>query len=111
MVENAYQITLVGAFIPLLGGLFWRRATNQGALVSIFCGIGVWLAVHLAGVFCEIASNVIGFINFFAPSLKITFTFAPAFIKSLINSKLLYIAIEPVTAKSIFLSFKITISS
>ena len=49
MVENAYQITLVAAFIPLLGGLFWRRATNQGALVSIFCGIGVWLAVHLAG--------------------------------------------------------------
>ena len=49
MVENAYQITLVAAFIPLLGGLFWRRATNQGALVSIVCGIGVWLAVHLAG--------------------------------------------------------------
>ena len=49
MVEHAYQITLVAAFIPLLGGLFWRRATNQGALVSIVCGIGVWLAVHLAG--------------------------------------------------------------
>ncbi len=49
MVENAYQITLVAAFIPLLGGLFWRRATNQGALVSIFCGIGGWVAVHLGG--------------------------------------------------------------
>lgn len=49
MVENAYQITLVSAFVPLVCGLYWRRATNQGALVAIFCGIGVWLAVHLAG--------------------------------------------------------------
>ncbi|WP_374267098.1 sodium:solute symporter family protein [Zoogloea sp.] len=49
MVENAYQITLVAAFIPLLCGLYWRRATNQGALAAIFCGIAVWLGVHLAG--------------------------------------------------------------
>jgi len=49
MVENAYQVTLVAAFVPLLCGLYWRRATNQGALASIFCGIAVWLAVHLAG--------------------------------------------------------------
>ncbi|WP_374498928.1 sodium:solute symporter family protein [Zoogloea sp.] len=49
MVENAYQVTLVAAFIPLLCGLYWRRATNQGALASIFCGVGVWLAVHAAG--------------------------------------------------------------
>lgn len=49
MVENAYQITLVAAFIPLLCGLYWRRATNQGALAAIFCGVGVWLGVHLAG--------------------------------------------------------------
>jgi Na+/proline symporter len=43
MVENAYQITLVSAFIPLLCGVYWRRATNQGALVSIFCGLVTWL--------------------------------------------------------------------
>ncbi len=49
MVENAYQVTLVAAFIPLLCGLYWRRATNQGALASIFCGVSVWLAVHIAG--------------------------------------------------------------
>ena len=49
MVENAYQVTLVSAFVPLVCGLYWRRATNQGALLSIFLGIAVWLAVHLAG--------------------------------------------------------------
>jgi len=45
MVENAYQITLVSAFIPLACGVYWRRATNQGALVSIFCGLAVWLSI------------------------------------------------------------------
>ncbi|MDD5247968.1 MAG: sodium:solute symporter family protein [Rhodocyclaceae bacterium] len=45
MVENAYQITLVSAFVPLACGVYWRRATNQGALVSIFLGVSVWLSV------------------------------------------------------------------
>jgi SSS family solute:Na+ symporter len=49
MVENAYQVTLVSAFIPLACGVYWRRATNQGALVSIFLGISVWLSVLIAG--------------------------------------------------------------
>jgi Na+/proline symporter len=49
MVENAYQVTLVSAFIPLACGVYWRRATNQGALLSIFLGISVWLSVLLAG--------------------------------------------------------------
>jgi Na+/proline symporter len=49
MVENAYQITLVSAFVPLACGVYWRRATNQGALLSIFLGISVWLSVLLAG--------------------------------------------------------------
>ena len=49
MVENAYQITLVSAFIPLLAGVYWKRATNQGALAAIFCGVTVWLAVLLLG--------------------------------------------------------------
>jgi Na+/proline symporter len=49
MVENAYQITLVSAFIPLACGVYWRRATNQGALLSIFLGVAVWLSVLVAG--------------------------------------------------------------
>jgi Na+/proline symporter len=49
MVENAYQITLVAAFIPLVAGIYWNRATNQGALAAIFCGLSVWLAILIFG--------------------------------------------------------------
>ncbi len=43
MVSGAYQITLVGAFVPLVAGLYWQRATRQGALLSIGLGLGGWL--------------------------------------------------------------------
>ena len=49
MVENAYQITLVTAFIPLACGVYWKRATNQGALLSIFLGLTTWLAIIVVG--------------------------------------------------------------
>ncbi|MCE1184106.1 MAG: sodium:solute symporter family protein [Rhodocyclales bacterium] len=49
MVENAYQVTLVGAFVPLVCGLYWRRASYQGAMVSMFCGIAVWIGVLAGG--------------------------------------------------------------
>jgi solute:Na+ symporter, SSS family len=44
MVQNAYKVTLVGAFIPLAMGLYWKKSTTQGALTSIVLGIGTWLA-------------------------------------------------------------------
>ena len=43
MVENAYQVTLVTAFIPLLAGVFWRGSTKQGALTAIAAGFAVWV--------------------------------------------------------------------
>jgi solute:Na+ symporter, SSS family len=43
MVQNAYKVTLVGAFIPLAMGVYWKRSTTQGALCSILLGIGTWL--------------------------------------------------------------------
>jgi SSS family solute:Na+ symporter len=42
MVQNAYKVTLVGAFVPLAAGLFWKRATANGALTSILLGLGTW---------------------------------------------------------------------
>ncbi len=49
MVEKAYQVTLVIAFIPLACGVYWKRATNQGALVSIIFGLTTWLGLLIIG--------------------------------------------------------------
>jgi len=43
LVSAAYQVTLVGAFVPLAMGLYWSRATTQGAVVSLALGIVTWL--------------------------------------------------------------------
>ena len=40
LVSAAYQVPLVGAFVPLTFGLYWKRATTQGAVLSIVLGIG-----------------------------------------------------------------------
>ncbi|HLO95258.1 MAG TPA: sodium:solute symporter family protein [Burkholderiaceae bacterium] len=44
LVSSAYQVTLVGAFVPLVFGLYWSRATTQGAIFSLVGGIAVWIA-------------------------------------------------------------------
>jgi SSS family solute:Na+ symporter len=43
LVSGAYQVTLVGAFVPLVCGLYWKRASTQGAIFSVVAGIAVWL--------------------------------------------------------------------
>ncbi|MDD5299385.1 MAG: sodium:solute symporter family protein [Gallionella sp.] len=71
MVENAYKITLVGAFVPLAFGLYWKRADTQGALLSIVMGLATWLLMEnlydgniwppqLVGLLMSIAGMLIG---------------------------------------------------
>ncbi len=71
LVSGAYQVPLVGAFVPLTMGLYWKRATTQGALLAVFLGIGIWLAglnmnwgsafpAQLAGVLSAFAGMVLG---------------------------------------------------
>ena len=71
MVSGAYQVTLVGAFIPLLFGLYWSKATTQGAIFSIVLGLLTWLLLlltpageefpaQLAGVLASLAGMLIG---------------------------------------------------
>jgi solute:Na+ symporter, SSS family len=70
MVKNAYKVTLVGAFVPLVMGLYWKRANTLGALVSIMLGIAVWLVfeksyaevfpAQLAGLIAAFAGMVAG---------------------------------------------------
>ena len=49
LVSGAYQVTLVGAFVPLVMGLYWKRATTQGAIFSVAAGIARLAAVLPAG--------------------------------------------------------------
>jgi Na+/proline symporter len=46
MVENAYKVTLVGAFVPLAMGVYWKRATNLGGVLSVVAGLVVWIVVE-----------------------------------------------------------------
>ena len=50
MVENAYLVTLCGAFVPLAFGVYWSRATNAGALLSIALGVGSWAILEALNV-------------------------------------------------------------
>lgn len=71
MVENAYKVTLVAAFVPLAAGVYWRRATTQGALAASLGGLATWITLELtwpdalvppqfAGLLASIAGMVIG---------------------------------------------------
>lgn len=71
MVSGAYQITLVGAFVPLVFGLYWKRATTQGAILSIALGCLTWLLLlatpageafpaQLAGVLAAMGGMIVG---------------------------------------------------
>ena len=61
MVQNAYNVTLAGAFVPLVAGAYWKRATTQGALLSIVFGIGSWYAADTLAPEALIPSNLVGF--------------------------------------------------
>src|SRR5436190_5895028 len=78
MVENAYKVTLVGAFVPLVCGLYWKRASNLGALLASILGLTVWIWLEilnpdglfppqLAGLVASFAGM---FIGAFAPGAE-----------------------------------------
>jgi SSS family solute:Na+ symporter len=75
LVSSAYQVTLVGAFVPLVMGLYWERATTQGAVLSLVAGVCTWLlffpqvssfGAHFPG---QLAGLIAAFAGMFAGSL------------------------------------------
>jgi SSS family transporter len=71
MVQNAYKVTLVSAFAPLVLGLYWKRSTTAGALLAVVAGLGSWLVMEalapealippqLVGLGCSFAGMVLG---------------------------------------------------
>jgi SSS family solute:Na+ symporter len=75
LVSSAYQVTLVAAFVPLVMGMYWARATTQGAIVSIVAGMVTWILFfpqlttwgeHFPG---QLAGLIAAFIGIVAGSL------------------------------------------
>lgn len=68
LVENAYQSTLVIAFVPLVFGLYWKKANKYGAYASIFFGTATWIGLMsidfetLQPHFCGLIAATIGMI-------------------------------------------------
>lgn len=71
MVENAYKVTLVVAFTPLVFGLYWRRANTQGAVFAVLAGLLAWLPLEIlapegiwppqfAGFLASVAGMLVG---------------------------------------------------
>ena len=71
MVSGAYQVPLVGAFVPLTFGLYWKRATTQGAIFALALGLLTWglflatpagdeFPAQLAGVLASLTGMVLG---------------------------------------------------
>lgn len=49
LVVNTYKVTLVAAFVPLCAGLYWSKATTQGALCAIAAGLTTWIGCEILG--------------------------------------------------------------
>ena len=47
MVESAYKVTLVAAFVPLAFGVYWSRANSLGGLLAVVFGLIVWVSCEV----------------------------------------------------------------
>ena len=59
MVTLAYQFPVIGAFWPLVLGLYWKKATSQGVWLSIVLGTITWTVLTVTPL-AEVFPNVLG---------------------------------------------------
>jgi solute:Na+ symporter, SSS family len=55
-------VTLVGAFVPLVFGLYWKRATTQGAIFAIVLGLLTWLLFMMTPAGENFPAQLAGFL-------------------------------------------------
>lgn len=71
MVESAYKVTLVAAFVPLAFGIYWSKANPLGGLLAVVFGLTVWIGAEilvpeatlppqLAGLLASVAGMLLG---------------------------------------------------
>ena len=95
MVSGAYQVPLVGAFVPLAFGLYWSKATTQGAVLSIVLGLLSWL-VFLATPLGEVLpAQGVGLLV--AALSMVVGSLSPQFIKNVQSPHRYHPGMEPST--------------
>jgi SSS family transporter len=43
LVGQSSALSLVSLFVPLVAGLYWKKATSRGAMASMVVGMGTWI--------------------------------------------------------------------
>ncbi len=62
MVQSAYTVTLVSAFVPLAAGIFWKRANNVGAVLPAVLGLLAWLAADALAADATMPPPLVGLV-------------------------------------------------
>jgi len=60
MVQNAYKVTLVSCIVPLAAGIYWKRATVPGAMLSVVFGLLSWGIAELVAPQAAIPPQLVG---------------------------------------------------
>ncbi len=62
MIQNAYKVTLVSCIVPLAFGIYWKRATATGALISVVLGLASWLVAEAVAADATVPPQLVGLI-------------------------------------------------
>ena len=60
MVQNAYKVTLVSCIVPLAAGIYWKRASRAGAMLSVVFGLVSWGIAEAVAADATIPPQLIG---------------------------------------------------
>ncbi len=62
MIQNAYKVTLVSCIVPLAFGIYWKRATTTGALISVVLGLASWLVAEAVAADATVPPQLVGLV-------------------------------------------------
>jgi len=60
MVQNAYKVTLVSCVVPLTAGIYWKRADNTGAMLSVVFGLVSWGIAEMVAADATVPPQLVG---------------------------------------------------
>ena len=60
MVQSAYKVTLVSCIVPLAAGIYWKRANNVGAMLSVVLGLVSWGIAEMVAADATVPPQLVG---------------------------------------------------